>query len=392
MSAAKAAKRARHPPVKPAILADATELTTLLRDYSEKTKALRATVQELTTRIEEGCVRFHSKFLQIRPHSTISHRKHPSCIIRHRLPTCSELPTSKGISFLEVKSHLLLQYCVNLCCLLLVKVDGHSLVAHQVVAQLITLRIFIEKTRPIDQKLKYQVDKLLKTATIGNLAAPSRSAAAAATVADATAGKSANFEREADPLHFRPNPAALLARSSRSEGRGMDDGGADDDDDDDNDDSEFGARAARAQRSSSDGSGVYRPPMMEAVYYHEDERADKKDQARREKELRKVSSSSMMKQLREEFSDRPTESRGAFAVALALSFAMITVVDALAMASLLQISVSYFHYFPMCICFDACLFLQCLASTSPRRTSTTACAWSTKRTTWCVCPSPRRTR
>ncbi len=56
MSAVKGAKRARLPPVKPAILADASELINLLRDYSEKTKALRATVQELTTRIEDGCV------------------------------------------------------------------------------------------------------------------------------------------------------------------------------------------------------------------------------------------------------------------------------------------------------------------------------------------------
>jgi U3 small nucleolar ribonucleoprotein protein LCP5 len=221
---------------------DASALVQLLSEFTQKVNALRSFVQELTQRIVDG-----------------------------------ELQTSKGISLLEVKSHLLLQYCVNLGCLLLQKLDGQSIAGHAVIKQLIVLRVYLEKIRPIDQKLKYQVDKMLKTASVGQL----------------SSGPAV------DPLHFRPNPAALLARTNQP-----DEDGADYDEDQDDDE------GGDAGHSGSKKPDVYRPPMMEAVYYHEDERADKKQNARREKELAKVSNSSMMQQLREEFSDRPTEKRG----------------------------------------------------------------------------------
>ncbi|KAG8148049.1 hypothetical protein E2320_022753 [Naja naja] len=60
----------------------------------------------------------------------------------------------QGLSFLEVKDHLLLLYIQDLSHLMLEKTSGRSV---------------LEKMRPIEQKLKYQVDKLVKAVVTGGL-------------------------------------------------------------------------------------------------------------------------------------------------------------------------------------------------------------------------------
>lgn len=70
-----------------------------------------------------------------------------------------------GVSYLEAKYHLLLSYCVNLVYYLLRKAAGQSINDHPVVLQMVRIRTLLEKLRPLDAKLKYQVEKLLKVAT-----------------------------------------------------------------------------------------------------------------------------------------------------------------------------------------------------------------------------------
>jgi hypothetical protein len=82
-----------------------------------------------------------------------------------------QLPTSKGVSYLEVKNQLLLNYCMNLCFYLALKASGRRVKDHPVITQLLRTRTLLEKLRPLDQKLRYQVDKLLKIATLGKAAA-----------------------------------------------------------------------------------------------------------------------------------------------------------------------------------------------------------------------------
>eukprot|EP01116_Phalansterium_solitarium_P021307 TRINITY_DN6573_c0_g1_i3.p1 TRINITY_DN6573_c0_g1~~TRINITY_DN6573_c0_g1_i3.p1 ORF type:complete len:424 (-),score=177.54 TRINITY_DN6573_c0_g1_i3:760-2031(-) len=75
-----------------------------------------------------------------------------------------QLPTSNGMSYLEVKFHLLLSYCINISFYMMLKAEGKSVKDHPVIDQLVRYRTILEKMRPLDQKLKYQVDKLLKLA------------------------------------------------------------------------------------------------------------------------------------------------------------------------------------------------------------------------------------
>ena len=68
-----------------------------------------------------------------------------------------EYLTEEGISYLDTKYMLLLSYCVNLTFYLLMKSEGKSIKDHPVVMRLVEIRSYIEKLRPIDKKLHYQV-------------------------------------------------------------------------------------------------------------------------------------------------------------------------------------------------------------------------------------------
>ena len=68
-----------------------------------------------------------------------------------------EYLTEEGISYLDTKYILLLSYCINLVFYLLMKSEGKSIKDHPVVMRLVEIRSYIEKLRPIDKKLQYQV-------------------------------------------------------------------------------------------------------------------------------------------------------------------------------------------------------------------------------------------
>lgn len=103
-----------------------------------------------------------------------------------------------GISLLELKFQLLLSYLVNLVQLMLLKTDGQYSSSSQPLHRLVEIRTVLEKIRPVDQKLKYQVDKLIRAASTGLASA-------------------------SDPLRFKPNPSNLVSKLKESENSGEDD-------------------------------------------------------------------------------------------------------------------------------------------------------------------------
>uniref|UniRef100_A0A674JXP1 Neuroguidin n=1 Tax=Terrapene triunguis TaxID=2587831 RepID=A0A674JXP1_9SAUR len=103
-------------------------------------------------------------------------------------------PTEKGLSFLELKAQLLLFYLQDLAQLVLEKTSGRSLVAQPAVLRLAELRTVLEKMRPIEQKLRYQVDKLVKAAVTGAVG-------------------------DDNPLRFKPDPGNMMSKV-RGRGRG----------------------------------------------------------------------------------------------------------------------------------------------------------------------------
>ena len=70
--------------------------------------------------------------------------------------------TSHGLSFLEVKYHLLLSYCTHVVYYILLKLKGKVTKRHPIFKKLVEIRTTIEKMAPLENKLKYQVSMRAK--------------------------------------------------------------------------------------------------------------------------------------------------------------------------------------------------------------------------------------
>ncbi|MCJ1486527.1 hypothetical protein MMC06_006704, partial [Schaereria dolodes] len=99
------------------------------------------------------------------------------------IPEASSAATpADGISLLDTKNELLLSYIQNLVFLIILKLRNQSVsephksengtqgassvdLQDQVVKKLVELRVYIEKgVRPLESRLKYQIDKVLRAA------------------------------------------------------------------------------------------------------------------------------------------------------------------------------------------------------------------------------------
>ncbi|KAF2640292.1 hypothetical protein P280DRAFT_378245, partial [Massarina eburnea CBS 473.64] len=177
------------------------------------------------------------------------------------LPKDEILPPKEGISLFDVKNELLLSYLQNLAFLILLKLrarsgkaeDANSALSPQdeVVKKLVELRVYLEKgVRPLENRLKYQIDKIVRTA-------------------DDAARKSTQQAK---------NPT--VRKEKAKAGSGSDDSDADSDGTDqseeDVDEMTYGPNAqkfnrnkdtSKDQKSSATASkdGIYRPPKITPV-------------------------------------------------------------------------------------------------------------------------------
>ena len=71
--------------------------------------------------------------------------------------------TEDGVSYLDTKYLLMLSYCSSIVFYLLLKAEGRSVKDHPVIERLVEIRLYLEKLRPIDKKLQYQVRVRLTT-------------------------------------------------------------------------------------------------------------------------------------------------------------------------------------------------------------------------------------
>ncbi|CAH1779135.1 unnamed protein product [Owenia fusiformis] len=169
------------------------------------------------------------------------------------------ISTSQGLSFLEVKYQMLLSYLVNVTHLMVHKCQGGSLEGSQDVHRLVEIRTVLEKMKPIDSKLKYQIDKLIKTANTGTAVN--------------------------DPLRFRANPDSLVSKL-------------------DEEDSDSGSNVDDDEEKKSK---VYRPPKLAAVHYDGDQTQQSKLEQHMEKAKKKALHSGVIQELKAQYSEAPEE-------------------------------------------------------------------------------------
>ncbi|XP_062142722.1 LOW QUALITY PROTEIN: neuroguidin [Drosophila sulfurigaster albostrigata] len=193
-----------------------------------------------------------------------------------------ELSTEYGLSFLEVKYHMLLDYLINLTYVVLRKCSGETIEGDPSIERLIEIRTVLEKIRPIDYKLRYQIDKLVKTATTG--------------VSSST-----------DPILYKPNPEDMLSAAGADNEEDDDAEAGSDSDADEDEDDEAGAAKKPRKAATAGKSGVYVPPRIKPVYYDGDERDADKEKKALDRAKKRAITSSMLQDLKEEYLDAPTE-------------------------------------------------------------------------------------
>ncbi|CAG9099144.1 hypothetical protein JYU34_002541 [Plutella xylostella] len=174
-----------------------------------------------------------------------------------------ELSTDKGLGFLEMKYQMLVSYLINLTFIVLRKCSGERIESDPTIDRLIEIRTVLEKIRPIDSKLKYQIDKLVKSAVVG-------------------------ASTENDPQAYRANPQNLMSKVDNSE-----------------DDSSDAADAEEIKEKSAK-SNLYVPPKLAAVHF-DDETSKSNSERNKERSKKQFLNSSVMRELREEYSDAPME-------------------------------------------------------------------------------------
>ncbi|KAL2256305.1 hypothetical protein VTK26DRAFT_1877 [Humicola hyalothermophila] len=183
--------------------------------------------------------------------------------------TSFELPKD-GISLLDVKNELLLSYLQNLVFLILLKLreaknggseakaGGQSL-GDLVVSKLVELRLYLEKgARPLEDKLRFQIDKVLRAADDAERNATAAEEAAKAERSGSESGsEDEDSEDEDDEPLDGPKIADLQHRPNLS---GF----------------QRPAAAVNAEKAK-DTSGVYRPPRIAPVVMPTTERREKTD-------------------------------------------------------------------------------------------------------------------
>ncbi|XP_046961649.1 neuroguidin [Vanessa cardui] len=173
-----------------------------------------------------------------------------------------EITTDKGLSFLEMKYQMLLSYLINLTYIVLRKCSGEKIESDPSIDRLVEIRTVLEKIRPIDSKLKYQIDKLVKTAVVGNT--------------------------EDDPQSYHANPGNLVSKIENDE--------------EDSSESDSGDKKEKSEKSN-----VYVPPKLAAVHFDDSISRNDTEKKNKERAKKQFLNSNVMRELREEYSEAPLE-------------------------------------------------------------------------------------
>ena len=179
----------------------------------------------------------------------------------------NQLSTENGNSFMELKNKIFISYLMDLTYLMWNKISGQQIEGLDAIKRLVENRTVLERMKPIEHKLKYTFDKLIKTSNEGTV-------------------------DPKDPLNLKPKLNTIV---------GVEDNMSDDDNNQiqDNYNSE-----ENTEKPSKARSGLYVPPKVAQMRFDEEE--DRKTKAL-EREKKRALSSRIIAELRSEFDVGPEE-------------------------------------------------------------------------------------
>ncbi|GAC72975.1 hypothetical protein PANT_8c00006 [Moesziomyces antarcticus T-34] len=234
-------------------------------------------------------------------------------------PTENPFAYPDGISLLTVKNEAMLDYLHHIVALSIAKISGRSLASASgassasqsnasastdLVQNMVKLRLMLEKLRPLENRLKYQMDKLLRAAADADKEVMLGRAAPASDVN----GKSRSKRRTGDDdddasdddLAFRPNPSAFMQDKARALSKPSKS----------NDHRSRSNRDSDSDSDSDDQGGktaVYRPPKLVPMSYDPDARSNKKDPRFADKPSSITRNSALLSDLTASMSANPYE-------------------------------------------------------------------------------------
>lgn len=219
-----------------------------------------------------------------------------------------------GLDFLRAKNGLLLSYLIDLTMLLSLRLHKSSnntslettnQSRQECVERLVEMKAALEKLRPLEKKLRYQIDKLLALSTLG-----------AGTFA--SEGRERYDEEDSgtdkmagvDPLSFKPDLQSMMRsfednnadKAGEKNLNGEDDRSFDDEISTDN------KIDVDPDETDVKSSNVYQPPRLKSVPFElENEKKIAQRERQRNKQRDRMQRSELAEVVRAQFTDAPEE-------------------------------------------------------------------------------------
>lgn len=203
-------------------------------------------------------------------------------------------PMSHESIFFKVKNTLMISYLIDLTLLLRNRsrtynptYDSSDEVRSSIprcVERLQEMRIIFDRIRPVEKKMRYQIDKVLALST-------SSFSVLNNDTNELDDNKDHSYIKDIDPLSYKPNPDNMML---------------DDDNTDEEDECEKMTTAVKKSENPVVRT-LYKPPRLSAVTFHEQEKAEQKEARLKKQAMDKMKQSELLQSIKAQFSDKPEE-------------------------------------------------------------------------------------
>jgi hypothetical protein len=149
--------------------------------------------------------------------------------IRHHIKNKEYDARTDGLDYLQVKNGIMMSYLIDLTMLLRCRLkaqrkkengsedeedetDSTDIDAQQCIERLLEMKAALEKMRPLEKRMRYQIDKLLALSTLGagTFAAVGREEEEKEESNDDVDGQGTEQFNESDPLSFKPDLQGMM--------------------------------------------------------------------------------------------------------------------------------------------------------------------------------------
>ncbi|EJK52586.1 hypothetical protein THAOC_28121 [Thalassiosira oceanica] len=238
--------------------------------------------------------------------------------IEHHVDNKEYSSRKDGLNYLSVKNSVLLSYLIDLTMLLKLRMESNADneredgsddedndATEQCIERLRTMKTAIEKMRPLEKRMRYQIDKLLALSTLGAETFAGREKteeSLKSTVSIDDTGKKGD-----DPLSFKPDLKGMMkmfevddggdGEQDDGDGEGLDD--AYESDVEEEDDTNRPSVSLEKEESK-----VYQPPRLQSTPFEETRPDDRRSDRRLNDRL---ANSELTEAIRAQYTDAPEE-------------------------------------------------------------------------------------